>query len=167
MLHSMTRSGLEHTVFLNTLSSQCLCTTWRLDPKTSALLPGFCIAVHLLSVLKKHGCFKASPDCCHEHPNFVQPLCQTTCLSASSTCLHTYVHTHCRAFQVDHVWSCLILLIFSSPQACILKMHNHVYADDASCLLVCVGVLKTCNHSCLLCFEAVVMRVCLCSWTIL
>jgi hypothetical protein len=95
------------------------------------------------------------------------PLCQTTELIASSTCLHTYVHTHCRAFQVDHVWSCLILLIFSSPQACILKMHNHVYADDASCLLVCVGVLKTCNHSCLLCFEAVVMRVCLCSWTIL
>jgi hypothetical protein len=28
-----------------------LCTTW-LDPKALALLPGFCIAVHLLSVLK-------------------------------------------------------------------------------------------------------------------
>jgi len=67
----MTRSGLEHTVFLNTLSSQCLCTTWRLDPKALALLPGFCIAVHLLSVLKKHGCFKASPDCCHGRPSLV------------------------------------------------------------------------------------------------
>jgi hypothetical protein len=33
-------------------SSPCLCTTWRLDPKALALLPGFCIAVHLLSVLK-------------------------------------------------------------------------------------------------------------------
>jgi hypothetical protein len=29
-----------------------LCTTWLLDPKALALLPGFCIAVHLLSVLK-------------------------------------------------------------------------------------------------------------------
>jgi hypothetical protein len=30
-----------------------LCTTWRLDPKALALLPGFCIAVvPLLSVLK-------------------------------------------------------------------------------------------------------------------
>jgi hypothetical protein len=28
-----------------------LCTTW-LNPKALALLPGFCIAVHLLSVLK-------------------------------------------------------------------------------------------------------------------
>jgi hypothetical protein len=45
-----------------------LCTTWQLNPK--ALLPGFCIAVHLLSVLK-HGCCKAEPVCCHEHPNVV------------------------------------------------------------------------------------------------
>jgi hypothetical protein len=29
-----------------------LCTAWRLDPKAFAILPGFCIAVHLLSVLK-------------------------------------------------------------------------------------------------------------------
>jgi hypothetical protein len=33
------------------LSTVSLCTTW-LDPKALALLPGFCIAVHLLSVLK-------------------------------------------------------------------------------------------------------------------
>ena len=34
------------------LSTVYSCTTWRLDPKALALLPGFCIAVHLLSVLK-------------------------------------------------------------------------------------------------------------------
>jgi hypothetical protein len=50
--------------------SQCLCTTWLLNPKALASLPGFCIAVHLLSVLK-HGCCKAEPVCCHEHPNVV------------------------------------------------------------------------------------------------
>jgi hypothetical protein len=33
-------------------SSECLCTTWRLNPKAWALLPGFCIAVPLLPVLK-------------------------------------------------------------------------------------------------------------------
>jgi hypothetical protein len=59
-----------------------------------------------LAVCAKACIFKDSPDCCHEHPNFVQPLCQPTCLSASSTCLHTYMHTHCHPFQVDHVWSC-------------------------------------------------------------
>ena len=52
------------------------------------------------------------------------PLCQTTDLSASSTCF-TCVHTHCHAFQVEHVWSCLVLLIFSSPQASMLNMHSH------------------------------------------
>ncbi len=29
-----------------------LCTTWRLDPKALVLLPGFCIAALLISVLK-------------------------------------------------------------------------------------------------------------------
>jgi hypothetical protein len=52
---SRTRSGLEYHVLLNTLSSQLfLCTTW-LDPKTLALLPGFCIATPLLPVLE-HVC---------------------------------------------------------------------------------------------------------------
>ena len=79
----------------------------------------------LAACANKHGCFKDSPDCCHEHPNFVPPLCQITCLSASSTCLHTYMHTHCHPFQVEHVWSCLVLLIFSSPQARVLNVCNH------------------------------------------
>ncbi len=35
------------------LSTVYLCTTWRLDPKAMALLPGFCIAVFpLLPVMK-------------------------------------------------------------------------------------------------------------------
>jgi hypothetical protein len=34
------------------LSTVYLCTTWRLDPKALASLPGFCIAVSLLPVLK-------------------------------------------------------------------------------------------------------------------
>jgi hypothetical protein len=34
------------------LSTVYSCTTWRLDPKALALLPGFCIAVPLLPVLK-------------------------------------------------------------------------------------------------------------------
>jgi hypothetical protein len=53
------------------LSTVYVCTTWRLDPKALAILPGFCIAVGL---------------------------------SASSTCLHTYVHTHCHVkFLHTHV----------------------------------------------------------------
>jgi hypothetical protein len=48
------------------LSTVYVCTTWLLDPKALAMLPGFCIAVHLLSVLK-HGWCKASPVCCHEN----------------------------------------------------------------------------------------------------
>jgi hypothetical protein len=55
-----------------------------------------------------------------------QALCQTSDLSASSTCLHTYVLIQCEALQVDHilVLSCL-LLISSSPQACVPNMLNH------------------------------------------
>jgi hypothetical protein len=53
------------------------------------------------------------------------PLCQTTDLSASSTCLQMCVHTQCQAFQVEHIWSCLVLLIFSSPQASVLNVRNH------------------------------------------
>ena len=34
------------------LSTVYVCTTWRLNPKALALLPGFCIAVPLLPVLK-------------------------------------------------------------------------------------------------------------------
>ena len=54
-----------------------------------------------------------------------QALCQTSDLSASSTCLHTCMLTQCQAFQVEHIWSCLVLLIFSSPQASVLNVRNH------------------------------------------
>jgi hypothetical protein len=55
----------------------------------------------------------------------IQTLCQTSDLSASSTCLHTCMLTQCQAFQVEHIWSCLVLLIFSSPQASVLNVRNH------------------------------------------
>jgi hypothetical protein len=51
------------------LASLNLCTTW-LNPKAWALLPGSCIAVPLLFVLKT-WLFKDAHGCCHEHPNFV------------------------------------------------------------------------------------------------
>jgi hypothetical protein len=68
-VHAMMGSGLEHHVFLNPFSTQILCTTW-LDPKALALLPGFCIVVLLLPVLKT-WLFRDLPDCCHECPHFV------------------------------------------------------------------------------------------------
>jgi hypothetical protein len=47
------------------------------------------------------------------------PLCQTTCLSASSTCLQMCVHTWCQAFQVDHFGFILFALnIFIPTSQC-------------------------------------------------
>ena len=67
------------------LSTVFLCTTWRLNPKALASLPGFCIAVPSLAVLK-HGWCKASPDCCHGCPGFVPsflPMYLSECLSVA------------------------------------------------------------------------------------
>jgi hypothetical protein len=89
-------------------------------------LPGFCIAVvPLLHVLKTWLLQGLSWLLPWAHKLCAFLLCQTTCLSASSTCLHTHMHTHCYPFQVEHVWSCLVLLIFSSPQARVLNVCNH------------------------------------------
>jgi hypothetical protein len=103
------------------LSTVYLCTTWRLDPKALALLPGF-----------RHCCSLAfcAQGMAAARPRLVvalniQTLCQTSDLSASSTCLHTCMLTQCQAFQVEHIWSCLVLLIFSSPQASVLNVRNH------------------------------------------
>ncbi len=55
------------------LSTVYVCTTWRLNLKAWALLPGFCIAVPLLHV-GRHGCLNSLPDCCHE-PETCAYLC--------------------------------------------------------------------------------------------
>jgi hypothetical protein len=86
------------------LSTVYSCTTWLLDPKALALLPGFCIVVSLLPVLK-HGWCKASPDCCHGCPNLMPDFVSK---NGTYTCLYTYVHTQCQVSQVAHIWSCLV-----------------------------------------------------------
>ncbi len=68
--HACTMDGLLNWLCVGQelpFSSPCLCTTF-LNQQALALSPGFCIAVHLLPVLKT-WCFEALPDCCHERRN--------------------------------------------------------------------------------------------------
>jgi hypothetical protein len=76
-LHACTMNGWLMTLLSEgyPFHSQFLCTAW-LNPNVLALFPGFCIAVPLLSVLM-HGCFKDSPDCLHEHSNYVPSFAPT------------------------------------------------------------------------------------------
>ena len=88
------------------LSTVYLCTTWRLDPKALASLPGFCIAVHLL-LCSMHGCFKASSDCCHGRPSFVCPqihayCCMFCCACASRSKVVEAAFTSLDALMFDY-----------------------------------------------------------------
>ena len=98
--------------------SQILCTIWV---NILALLPGFCIAILLLSVLK-HVCFKHLPDCCMNTrtlwvPNW--PGCLINILA------HTSAHT-----LPSNSNSFGLVLCSKYSHAC-THMHNHVRAIGA------------------------------------
>ncbi len=105
-------------MFSEPFCSQILCTI-RLDPNILWFL--YCTFPCSLcqNMLVSMTCMIVSINT----QTMCLPLCQATGLSVWSTCLHTYVHVHHLAFQVDCIWSCLVLLVFSFPQASMLYAH--------------------------------------------
>jgi len=128
--------------------SHLLCTTC-LNQNVLALC-GVCIALPWLSVLE-HDCYKDSPDCRHEHPNYVPsfvpnngPKCLINMLA--HVCAYTLL-----LLQVDqHLVSSCLLLVFSFPQARVLHRRYHacMYMHEwaRSCLRVYAHIK---NLSCL------------------
>ena len=139
----------ENMLFSKPFSLSTLRTT-SLNPNALALLPGFCIAVPLLSVLK-HGCFKESPDCGHEHLNFVPSFVPNNwpeCLINMLTRVCAYT-LPCLSSSSDLVLSCLFLALLF-PQARML--HTLVYAHTGAIMpriYAHIGVImptRICTH---------------------
>ena len=60
-------------------------------------------------------------------------LCAFLCATQMARLSHKhYARTHCQAFQVDHIWSCLVLLVFSFPQA-LFYMHTQALSWPRIC----------------------------------
>jgi hypothetical protein len=79
---------------------QLLCTTWRLNPKALALLPGSCIAVPLLPVLTNI----AASRTCLEHPN----------LAYLSVTMNAQIYACISIHQHAWSWPCKCFVFFAS-----------------------------------------------------
>ncbi len=101
-----------------------ICWASRLRPTLLALSfcapPGsnrkpwrYCLASALRSpscICQRHGCLKASPDCCHEHPNFVPTILPNNWLECLiNMLLHVCAYTASSVLS----WSHLVRLVCS------------------------------------------------------